>query len=78
MPSESVSNSYKLKPCPFCGYEHPTTQLSLCTNLYSIRCENCQSVFRLDCTSGQDSNYNKIKEAWNRRADNVTKDRNCV
>lgn len=61
----------ELKPCPFCGYEHPAMQQSMLTNTYSIRCPNCQSVFRLDCTSGYYANYAKTKDAWNRRANNA-------
>ena len=60
----------ELKPCPFCGYEFPTITYHKIVNTYYVACPHCQSVFRLDCTAGHDSDKNKTIEAWNRRSDN--------
>ena len=58
----------ELKPCPFCGYKHPTMTYSGFTDIYMVNCPNCQIVFRRDCTAGRDRNKEKVAEAWNRRA----------
>ena len=57
-----------LKPCPFCGYEHPLMRYNGYTAIYAIECPNCQTVFRNDFTAGRDQSKEKTAEAWNRRA----------
>lgn len=54
----------KLKPCPFCGDEHPFVN-KIKTNFfedrYAVMCENCQSMGKYCKTEDQ------AIEAWNRR-----------
>lgn len=55
----------ELKPCPFCGYEHPAMTMNS-IGVY-ISCPNCQTKFRCDCTAGHDYDRNKTIKRWNRR-----------
>ena len=62
----------ELKPCPFCGYDHPNIKHQYYSDTYYVHCVNCQSNFSLDCTSGRYKSEEKTKEAWNKRAEKNT------
>lgn len=62
----------ELKPCPFCGNEYPLTEHRKSTDVYLIRCPQCQIYFMNDCTAGHNRNKQKTIEAWNRRTNNAT------
>ena len=59
----------ELKPCPFCGNEHPTIIFLNSVFHWQIECAVCDIRFRLGAGEKE-----KIKErtvdAWNRRAPN--------
>lgn len=57
----------KLLPCPFCGNEHPIVQFKSSVNLYQIHCPQCQSIFKKDCTAGNDTKKESLIKAWNTR-----------
>ncbi|MBR2343001.1 MAG: Lar family restriction alleviation protein [Clostridia bacterium] len=58
----------ELKPCPFCGFEHPIVEHSLLTDVYSVSCPKCQTKFRNDCSGVRDNSIEKTITAWNTRA----------
>ena len=62
--SALVSN---LKPCPFCGYEHPTLTYWSGGGCWRIDCPNCDIVFRLGA-GAKEKMKDRIVDAWNRRA----------
>jgi uncharacterized CHY-type Zn-finger protein len=55
----------QLKPCPFCGNEHPLIK----SDSYGVEisCPNCQTKFRCDCTAGHDFNKDETVRRWNKR-----------
>ena len=57
----------KLKPCPFCGNEHPLIRKNLCGAFYHIDCPTCQTQFSTDNTSGSSKSRERTIAAWNRR-----------
>ncbi|MDF2984912.1 MAG: hypothetical protein K0R50_422 [Eubacterium sp.] len=61
----------KLKPCPFCGNEHPL----ITENSYvvEISCPCCQTKFQNDCTAWHDHSKGETIKRWNRRAEEVLK-----
>lgn len=62
-----MEQTSKLKPCPFCGYEHPNIMFKNGYGAFVISCEQCGTVFHF-----QAGEREKIKDrlisAWNRRA----------
>ncbi len=59
----------ELKPCPFCGNEHPTLIYQRSLALYKIHCPMCDIYFRLGA-GGKENIEERIVEAWNRRREN--------
>ena len=57
----------ELKPCPFCGDEFPVVRHFGSTDTYAIQCNNCQTLFSMDCTAGHDRKLDITIAAWNRR-----------
>ncbi len=58
----------ELKPCPFCGNEHPTLTDHNFEGI-RIRCPNCNITFSRDYYETGRGELGKIRtvEAWNRR-----------
>jgi hypothetical protein len=54
-----------MKQCPFCGNEYPIVK----TDSYGveIKCLNCQTIFRCECTAGNNYNKEETIKRWNRR-----------
>lgn len=61
----------ELKPCPFCGFEHPVVERSLSLDTYYIACPKCQTKFRNDCSGERDKSRDLTVTAWNRRNDDA-------
>lgn len=56
----------ELKPCPFCGNEHPMLIHKRALALYLIHCPICDTYFRLG-SGGKENIEECIVNAWNRR-----------
>lgn len=61
----------ELKPCPFCGFEHPVVERSLLSDTYYVACPKCQTKFRNDCSGERDKSRDLTVTAWNRRNDDA-------
>ena len=57
-----------LLPCPFCGRENVFIHKNEYSGTYYIRCADCQTMFKMDCTAGHDYDKQRLKDTWNRRA----------
>lgn len=59
---------YKLKPCPFCGNEHPSIMFLRSMAYWQVHCPRCDIRFRLG--AGQKETIKaRVIEGWNRRPD---------
>ncbi len=55
----------KLKPCLFCGNEHPVIRESY--GIWHVECPVCQIRFCCDCTAGHDRDKVETIRRWNNR-----------
>ncbi len=64
-----MEQKIELKPCPFCGRKPIIEKWSSGGKMYMVKCNNSDCLENIESyPTGHD--LQKVKEAWNRRADN--------